>query len=384
VVGVGLFGGMALYIDACTAMGTSADGERLKRMEASPQWHPDGEFRNKRPAHQGPIGEMTVEWLAGGSEHRLPTEPIAPLARTRADFDTPPPSGLRVTWLGHSTMLLEIDGRRVLTDPVWGERAAPFTWLGPKRWYAPPLPLDELPDIDAIVISHDHYDHLDHPTVVALRDKPIEWLVPLGIGAHLEYWGVPSEQIVELDWWDSHDVGELKITSTPARHFSGRAMPSMTGGPTLWAGWAFRGPAHNAYYSGDTALFDALEEIGEKLGPFDLTMVEAGAYNRNWADVHLGPEQAVRAHTLVKGKVMLPVHWGLFDLALHGWTEPIERVAAAAEKAGVVALAPRPGEMIEPASPPPLQRWWPELPWETAEAHRVWSSGTERLIEGWP
>jgi L-ascorbate metabolism protein UlaG (beta-lactamase superfamily) len=173
---------------------------------------------------------------------------------------------------------------------------------------------------------------------------------------------------------------DLTITATPARHFSGRLIPDVEGGPTLWAGWSVAGHEHRAYYSGDTALFDALEDIGRRLGPFDVTMIEAGAYDRTWADVHLGPEQAVRAHELVRGKAMMPVHWGLFDLGLHGWTEPIERVLVAAKQHGVTVLSPRPGERVEPSAPPERMRWWPDVPWETVKENPVESSGVQSLM----
>lgn len=234
---------------------------------------------------------MLREFFLGGSKHRVPDAPLPVERRSAADYATPPASGLRVTWLGHSTMLLEIDGARVLIDPVWGERVSPFSFFGPKRFFAPPLAMDDLPQVDVIVISH-----------------------------------------TELDWWADVQVNGLTITATPARHFSGRGLSGI--GQTLWAGWAFRGAAHRVFYSGDTAMHDEFENIGTRLGPFDLTMIEAGAYDAMWADVHLGPEQAVLAHQQVGGAVMLPVHWGLFDLALHGWTEPMERVVAAAQKAG--------------------------------------------------
>jgi L-ascorbate metabolism protein UlaG (beta-lactamase superfamily) len=297
--------------------------------------------------------------------------------RSGADFATPPASGLRVTWLGHSTLLLELDGARVLIDPVWGERASPFTFAGPRRFFAPPLPIEQLPWVDAIVLSHDHYDHLDLPTVKALASRGERWIVPLGVGAHLRAWGIAPARITELDWWDSTAAGALTITATPARHFSGRSLDDRD--RTLWAGWALRGPRHRVFYSGDTALHEEFDDIGERLGPFDLTLIESGAYNPMWADVHLGPEQAVLAHRLVRGDVMLPVHWGMFDLALHGWTEPMERVVVAAERAGVRVASPRPGGMVEPARVTGVERWWPTVPWETAAEAPVWSSRMERL-----
>jgi L-ascorbate metabolism protein UlaG (beta-lactamase superfamily) len=285
---------------------------------------------------------------------------------------------LRVTWLGHSTLLLEIDGHRVLIDPVWGERASPFSFMGPQRFYAPLLPLAELPPIDAVIISHDHYDHLDVPTVKALATRGVQWVVPLGVGAHLESWGVAAGQITELDWWGNTVVQGLTVTATPARHFSGRGLGDA--GRTLWAGWAIAGPAHRVFYSGDTALHDQFTAIGDKLGPFDLTMIEAGAYDALWADVHLGPEQAVLAHQLVRGTVMLPVHWGMFDLALHGWTEPMERVLVAAQRAGVRVASPRPGDMVEPSRVGAPERWWPATPWVPVEQAPAYSTGVGALL----
>ncbi len=363
------------------ARGQGASGARLERMQRSPQWE-DGGFVNSLPRVDGSMAEATLRFFFGGSAHREPAEPLPVLSRRGADYTVPPASGLRVTWLGHSTLLVEVDGKRVLVDPVWGERISPFSSLGPKRWYEPPLPLAELPEVDVVLISHDHYDHLDHPTVLELAKRGVTWAVPLGVGAHLESWGIPDDKIAELDWWEHIEIDGMRLTATPARHFSGRWIDDSA--QTLWCGWAITGPVHRVYYSGDTALVDSFIDVGKRLGPFDLTMIEVGAYDPAWADVHLGPEQAVRAHRLVQGKVFLPVHWGLFDLALHGWTEPIERVLVAAEREGVQVLAPRPGEMLEPGAPAPggLVRWWPQVPWESAEAKRVRSTGVDHLMAG--
>ena len=355
----------ALLIDGWAAFGRRAQGERKARMQRSPQWQ-EGKFQNPQPLWNDGWG--MIRNLFSASKHRSPAEPPTIVSGGADRFATPPPSGLRVTWLGHSTMLLEIDGLRVLTDPVWGQRTSPVGWAGPKRWYQPPLALDQLPKLDAVVISHDHYDHLDHPTIVAMKDWQTTFIVPLGVAAHLVHWGVPESRIVELDWWERTRVGpakELEIVCTPARHASGRSVIDTNA--TLWAGYALLGRAHRVFFSGDTGLFPGLSDIGKRLGPFDLTMIEAGAYDPAWPDWHIGPEQAVRAHRMVGGKVMLPIHWGLFNLAYHGWTEPIERVLSAGKAAGVTVLAPRPGQSIEPAMPPPLVRWWPAgVPWRRA------------------
>ncbi len=374
VVGGAAFVGLVLFMiaDGWAAFGKKADGDRAQRMHTSAQWHGKA-FDNPQPMWMDTWGAAT-SWMSASefvAPSGTPPDIVDVFKTDPALFQTLPASGLRVTWLGHSTQLIEIDGLRVLTDPVFGDRASPYTWVGPKRWYAPPLAFEDLPPIDVVLLSHDHHDHLQHETIIKMLDWPVTFVAPIGVGSHLEYWGVPKERIVELDWWQTVTVkgssgAELQLACTPARHASGRHVLDQMS--TLWASWALIGPQHRAWFSGDTGLFPALTEIGEKYGPFDVTMVEAGQYGASWPDWHLGPEQAVQAHQMVRGKVMLPVHWGLWVLAMHGWTEPVERVLAAAIDKGVVVAVPRPGESFEPtkmdAATPPT-RWWPTLPWQT-------------------
>lgn len=364
---------LTLLSSGCAAFGSTPSGARLTRMAASPQWSGDG-FENPQPLWNDVSASTLAEVMFEGSRASAPSDPddIPVVRGDGRRFDTPPATGLRVTWFGHSSLLVEIDGYRVLTDPVWGERASPFSWLGPKRWYPPPIALDALPRVDAVVISHDHYDHLDHPTIEVLRGWDTTFFVPLGVGAHLEGWGVPPERIVELDWWERRSVRGLEIVCTPARHASGRGLLDQNA--TLWAGWALLGPKHRAFFSGDTGLFDDMQTIGERLGPFDVTMIEVGAYNRAWPDWHIGPEQAVLAHRWLRGRVLLPIHWGLFDLAAHSWVEPVQRVILAAHEAGARLRVPRPGESVEPSRAAPLHRWWPRVPWESAAQHPVRST----------
>ena len=357
---------LAAIVMGWTSVGHRATGARRQRMTRSPEWR-DGAFVNPQPIVNH-VRPMVHGWLAPDPA----TNPTTPPPTMHPDLRVAPASGLRVTWLGHSSMLVEIDGKRILTDPVWSERVTPIRGIGPRRWYPPPLPLDELPPIDAVVISHDHFDHLDRSTVVALDGRGTTFIVPLGVGAHLEYWGIPAAHITELDWWQRHRVGALEIVSTPSRHASGRQLFDRDA--TLWCGYAFLGPRHRVYYSGDTGLFPRMHDIGAQLGPFDLTMIEIGQYSQAWPDWHSGPEQAVIAHQWVRGKIMLPVHWGLFALASHGWTEPIERVLVAAKDAGVPLLTPRPGQSVEPSAPPPSERWWPALSWHRAAEDPIVSS----------
>ncbi len=360
---------VVVVADGWTAFGHRADGPRRERMTKSPQW--------KGSSFANPQAIINDEWmmtkgLFAISPNAIPKSPIPFLTVDPGVMRRPPTTGLRITWLGHSSTLVEIDGHRILTDPMWSERASPFTWMGPTRWYAPLIALADLPAIDAVVISHDHYDHLDQRTLVAMKDWTTTFIVPLGVGANLAYWGVPEARIVELDWWERTKIGNLEIVATPARHATGRFLTDRDA--NLWAGYALISDKHRVWYSGDTGLFPAIEEIGARLGPFDVTMIEAGQYHGAWPDWHLGPEQAVIAHRMAKGRVLLPVHWGLLQLAYHGWTEPIERVLVAAERAGVKVVAPRPGQLVELDSVPPIERWWPALEWETAEKSPIVSS----------
>ena len=223
-----------------------------------------------------------------------------------------------------------------------------------------------------MLISHDHYDHLDRESILALKNRVARFIMPLGVGSHLEYWGIDASQITELDWWEETTLVGVTVTATPARHASGRHAFDVN--RTLWAGFSVRGGVHNVYYSGDSGLFPGFKDIGERLGPFDLAMIEVGAYNRNWPDWHMGPEQAVIANQWVNARRLLPVHWGLFNLSLHNWTEPMERVLTASAEHNLTVLTPTPGQPFEPGVTP-LAPWWPELPWDRAADHPIRSSG---------
>jgi L-ascorbate metabolism protein UlaG (beta-lactamase superfamily) len=268
-----------------------------------------------------------------------------------------PETGLRATWLGHSTVLLEIDGLRVLTDPVWGERASPVTFAGPRRFQPVPVAVATLPPLDAVVISHDHFDHLDYPTILELSRLDVPFVTSLGVGAHLESWGVPAARITELDWWEQVELGGgLTITAAPSQHFSGRTLGGRN--LTLWSSLVVRGPRHAVFFSGDTGLTPEYGPIRDLLGPFDLVMLEVGAYHAAWGDIHLGPEHALEALALLGGGKFLPVHWGTFNLAMHAWDEPAETLIRLAPAQGAQLVMPRLGEAVEPSRVEQVTPWW--------------------------
>ena len=345
-----------LSSDRFAAFGGRPSGARLERIRNSPEFA-NGKFQNTTPSRMivpGKTWEMIRHQLFG-KEERTPPRPIPVVMHVAADYAVAP-AGLRATWIGHATTLLEIDGRRVLTDPIWSERCSPSAWVGPTRFHPPPIALADLPPIDAVVISHDHYDHLDMMTARSLAARGTRFAVPLGIGAHLESFGIPNAQIIELDWGQTAEVNGLELTSTPARHYSGRN--PLHGDETLWSSWVIAGPSHKVFFSGDSGYFEGFKATGKAHGPFDLTLVKIGASDPTWVDIHMDPEQAVQVNQDLGGGLLLPVHWGTFNLAYHAWNEPPERVLAAAQKAGVKLVVPRPGEQVDPAHPKPVEPWW--------------------------
>jgi L-ascorbate metabolism protein UlaG (beta-lactamase superfamily) len=359
---VGLLAGAARAAvrDLRASFGARPADERALRMRRSPQYRRGG-FRNPvRTSIAAPLEMLRRHsprelFFAGAA--RRPAGSV-PVLRP----DPAPPAGpevLGVTWYGHASALVEIEGARLLVDPVWSDRCSPSRRVGPRRLHPIPLALAQVPPVDAVLISHDHYDHLDLATVRGLlRTQVAPFVVPLGVGAHLERWGVPAERIIELDWGEQTCAGGVRLTAAAARHFSGRTLAC---DHTLWSSWVLTGARRSLFYTGDSGYFDEYARIGVRYGPFDATLMQVGEYDPGWPDVHMTPEEAVAAHLDLRGGLLIPVHWGTFVLALHPWAEPVDRLWREAKARGVPLAVPRPGERVDVRDPQAVSAWWQAL-----------------------
>jgi L-ascorbate metabolism protein UlaG (beta-lactamase superfamily) len=339
----------------------------LKRAEKQ-----GGKFLNPVPTDVGGV-RVVFKVLPQYVNNRAQVEPKRPLGPFRTDasvYAAEAASGLRVTWFGHSASLIEIDGMRVLVDPVWEQRASPFSFMGPKRFFEPTIALQALPKIDLVLISHDHYDHLGAKTVRQLAKSPgaagARWVTSLGVGERLRRFGVPAERIAELDWTESVEVGAMKVTSWPSRHFSGRGLFDRF--TTLWGSFVIEGPRHRVYFGADSGWWEGYGEIASQYDGFDLTMLEIGAFHPLWAAIHLGPDNAAKAFEVMmqngagaRGGLLMPIHWGLFNLALHAWKQPVQRMLEIADEKGIKLWLPEPGAPTEVVGE--LRSGW----WERAE-----------------
>ncbi len=339
--------------------GARMSAAQLARAHANSHYHED-RFANDQPPAAYRLADvwalLTGQFL--GDEIRIPPTALPVVAVDRQALAAPlPVSGLRAFWIGHASVYIEIDGLRVLIDPMFSDYASPFQF-GPRRFQPPPLALDELPAIDVVLITHDHYDHLDMHSVQDLARRGATFLVPLGIGAHLHRWGVPPAQIHELEWWQKHTLGAVRFIATPARHYSGRGLTDASA--SLWTSWSVLGARHRFFVSGDTGYSDHFREIGARFGPFDMSFMKIGAYGPGapWLDIHMSVEDAVRAHRDVRARRLFPVHWGTFNLAFHDWDEPIKRAVLAARASDVVLLTPRLGEIVDADKTLPVNPWW--------------------------
>lgn len=357
-LGVSVF----LYFAISPRIGSDPKGARSERIRASPN-QVGGKFRNVQPTNMDmPAGSLlSVMWeFIKGGEGREPKDTIPTVPFDVERWDAVPDSAMAVAWFGHSSLLLKMGGVTFLTDPVFGERASTFSFAGPKRFaYDTHMTAARLPKVDVVLLSHDHYDHLDHGTVLELRTVVERWVMPLGVGAHLEAWGVPAGRITEHDWWDQVTVDGVELTLTPTRHFSGRGLTNRFS--TLWGAWVLKAGGKALYFGADSGPDTMFAEVGRLHGPFDLVLLECGAYNDNWADIHMRPEETVAAARDLGAKVLMPIHWAKFSLAMHPWKEPVERLTVSARELGIPVLTPRIGRIVNGPDMGMSERWWDEL-----------------------
>ncbi|WP_418511515.1 MBL fold metallo-hydrolase [Corallibacter sp.] len=336
-----------LFTSFYPSFGGAISKEQKLIYQNSKQYN-DGKFRNTNPVPKDLSFSETMSLAYKFFTTKVPNaRPKSDLIATKLDS-----TGIanykgeaRMFWFGHSSFLLQIDGKTILLDPMFGKVAAPHPLLGANRFNKEfPLQIEQLPKIDAVVYSHDHYDHLDYETVLKIKAKTKHFYTPLGVGEHLKAWGVSNENITELDWWETTKIDHLNLVCTPAQHFSGRKLN--TNQSTLWSSWVIQSDTENIYFSGDSGYAEHFKEIGKKYGPFDLALLECGQYNEMWSDIHMMPEETAQAGLDVNAKRIMPIHWGGFKLALHSWTDPIDRVQAKARILGVDIITPQLGQEI--------------------------------------
>ncbi|WP_281646803.1 MBL fold metallo-hydrolase [Parendozoicomonas sp. Alg238-R29] len=341
---------------------TGFSGRENDRFEQSPQFSQEaGKFRNQVSTNQFSFGKLwgaTREVLFNKHPETTPADGVAIQPLNISAFEVSENQSPRFARLGHSTLLIQLGGKNWLTDPVFSKRASPVQWAGPKRFHEVPVDIEQLPDIEGVLISHNHYDHLDYGSIQILKDSVNHFIVPLGIRSQLREWGVDESKIIELDWWQTKQFGDIELVSTPAQHFSGRGL--LDSDKTLWSSWVIRTKDHSLYFSGDTGYFAGFKEIGERYGPFDYAFMECGAYNRLWRDIHMMPEDTLQAFKDVQGKVLVPIHNGTFDLSNHAWFDPMERITALAQQENIQTLLPVIGETISYSQTlnRPMESWW--------------------------
>ncbi|MCP4520580.1 MAG: hypothetical protein GY827_02595 [Cytophagales bacterium] len=351
--------GGTLFINLSPQFGGSATQEQKEAYAKSGHYDDKEEiFINAVPTAVGGFSwDLLVDFIKGNPEgtpdHNLVPEKVDSLSLVTKDIEF-----TKVTWFGHSAFLLQMDGKNILLDPMLGESPSPSPLLGTKR-YAKELPIEieKLPVIDAIIFSHDHYDHLDYESVKKLMPKVKKYYVPLGLGNHLTSWGIEKEKVKEMNWWEETDFEGIQLVLTPSRHFSGRGISDRYA--TLWGSWVINGKKDKVYFSGDGGYAGHFKEIGEKYGPFDLALLECGQYNEKWSEIHMMPEQTIQAGLDLQAKRVMPIHWGAFTLALHSWKDPIERASKKAEEVNLPLTTPKVGEtFLVNHGEYPTEKWW--------------------------
>lgn len=345
----------------CTSFGNSPSDKEIQKYKLSNNFSKENsEFQNRRPKLVEEMYKKNMSLKAILKFLFTQQEGAAPdgnLPEVKPDLTKflAQKDGLYSIWFGHTTFLLNIEGKIILVDPVFSDNASPVSFTT-KRFQKPVLSLEELPEIDYVLISHDHYDHLDMKTIKYLKNKDLKFVTPLGVGEHLKYWGVNGENIIEKDWWESFATDDVEFIATPAQHFSGRGLFDRN--KTLWASWVIRSKKHSVYFSGDSGYDTHFKDIGEKYGPFDVAFLETGQYNEKWAEVHMLPDQGVKAYKDLKAKKYFPVHWGMFILAMHKWNDPMFDLFKAGESQEVNFVVPKFGEIVNLNENYQINKWW--------------------------
>ncbi|WP_209403252.1 MBL fold metallo-hydrolase [Pseudozobellia sp. WGM2] len=346
-----------LFINLSPEFGGKIKGEFKERLSKSSNYS-DGKFKNlsKTEVMKKTDWGRSSEYFTKGD--KVPDFSLPVIKKNKNFLAQNTENKTRLTWFGHSAVLLEIDGNKIFLDPMLGDVPAPHPFLGSKRFNDTlPIAMDNLPELDAVLISHDHYDHLDYGSIKGLKEKVKKFYVPLGVGAHLRSWGVSPDKIIELDWWEEVNFNNLTFVATPSRHFSGRGLFDRYS--TLWCSWVIKGSQDNLFFGGDSGYDESFKKIGQKYGPFDIAMLECGQYDAQWPEIHMMPEETVQANVDLNSKVLMPIHWGAFKLGLHNWKEPIERAEKKAEVLNVRLTSPKIGETIILSEKIfPNTKWW--------------------------
>lgn len=346
-----------VFVNHYPALGAKSSGKRLERILESAN-HSGTKFTNLVPTKEtfgwGDYKKL-FKLVMKGNPNRKPGDQL-PVRIWKKEEVRELGDTATLIWYGHSAFYLKMNGMNILLDPMFGDYPAPLPWFVNRRFNDTlPIAVDDLPVIDVIVLSHDHYDHLDYGSILRLKEKTERFLVPLGVGAHLEAWGVEKDKIEEFYWYEDVSIGEVTFTSTPARHFSGRSISDKM--QTLWCSWVITG-SHNLFFSGDSGYFEEFRKIGDKYGPFDLCMLECGQYNELWKDIHMFPEETAQAHLDLRGKTLIPIHWGAFSLGMHDWNEPVKRLSDACVKNKIELVTPVIGEAIRIGETYHTAEWW--------------------------
>lgn len=336
----------------------SSCAQNTEKLTSSKQHYENGVFKNLEMSYDSSFSTfLSNVWafLTDKTENKIPEDNSIPIVKlTSKDIENMPNNS--VVRLVHSTLLFKLDNKYILTDPVFSESITPFPFVAPTRFHKLPITIEELPFIDIVIISHNHYDHLDAPSIIQLKDKVGHFYTTLGVKQNLLDLGIDTMKVCELDWWQSCTKGSLSLTATPAQHFSGRGLFDRN--KTFWSSWVINSSESKIFFSGDTGYFSGFKKIADKFGPFDMTFLEAGAYNERWKEVHMMPEETIRAHQDLKGKILFPIHNSSFKLSNHAWNEPLKKISKEAREKNILITHPKMGEIISLLKYKQTQKWW--------------------------